>query len=209
MLSLLLKDRLALLAGIAVLLSGCGTLPETPAVADAETELESVESAAPAADLNLLENGTLGGAPGEPLPSYWPKYPLGVIGEIEPVYFEPFDEPFFARVDTGAETSSIDAREVKEFERDGKKWVSFYVEHPDTGERSHFECPVKRRLRIKRALQDERRVAVDLVIHIGKEVVKGEFTLSDREEFEYPVLLGRNIISGLALVDVSRSNTLK
>ena len=50
---------------------------------------------------------------------------------------------------------------------------------------------------------------MELVVHIGKEVVKGEFTLSDRDEFEYPVLLGRNILSGLALVDVSRSNTLK
>lgn len=204
MLSLRLRDCLALLAGIAVLSSGCGTLPDTLA------EPEPVEEkGSSAVDLNLLENGTLGSAPGEPIPGYWPMYPLGVIGEVEPVYFEPFDEPFFARVDTGAETSSIDARDAKEFERDGKSWVSFYVEHPDTGERMRFECPVKRRLRIKRALQDERRVAVDLVVRIGKEVVKGEFTLSDRDEFEYPVLLGRNIISGLALVDVSRSNTLK
>lgn len=204
MLLRLLNGRQALLAGMLVLLTGCGTLPDTLAEPEPVNEKESA-----AEDLNLLKNGTLGGAPGESIPGYWPMYPLGVIGEVEPVYFEPFDEPFFARVDTGAETSSIDAREVKEFERDGKKWVSFYVEHPETGERSHFECPVKRRLRIKRALQDERRVAVDLVVHIGKEVVKGEFTLSDREEFEYPVLLGRNIISGLALVDVSRSNTLK
>ncbi len=206
MLSLSLRCGL-LFSGVLICLAGCGTLPECSpesavTVEAASEEPESVE-------LNLLKDSTLGGAPGESLPSYWPMYPLGVIGEVEPVYFEPFDEPFFARVDTGAETSSIDARDIKEFERDGKKWVSFYVEHPDTGERSLFECPVKRRLRIKRALQDERRVAVELVVHIGKEVVKGEFTLSDRDEFEYPVLLGRNILSGLALVDVSRSNTLK
>ena len=120
-----------------------------------------------------------------------------------------FSEPFFARVDTGAATSSVDAREVKEFERDGKSWVSFYIEHPDSGERSHFECPVKRRVRIKRALHDERRFSVELRVRIGKETVTGEFTLSDRDEFEYPVLLGRNILSGLAVVDVSRVNTLK
>ena len=169
MLSLSLRGGL-LFSGVLICLAGCGTLPECSPESAVTVEAASEEPES--LDLNLLKDSTLGGAPGESLPSYWPMYPLGVIGEVEPVYFEPFDEPFFARVDTGAETSSIDARDIKEFERDGKKWVSFYVEHPDTGERSLFECPVKRRLRIKRALQDERRVAVDLVVHIGKEVVK-------------------------------------
>ena len=35
-----------------------------------------------------------------------------------------------------------------------------------------------------------------------------EFTLTDRSKFEYPVLVGRNIINGIAAVDPSRRNVL-
>ncbi len=189
-----------------LLLSGCAVFPESSEESSVSGASASVSIPA-GEELALIGEGGLSAESPDRLS--FPLYPLGVIGEVEPVYLESFSEPFFARVDTGAATSSIDARDIKAFERDGKRWVSFYVEHPDTGERSHFECPVKRRLRIKRALEDERRFSVELAVRLGKEVVKGEFTLSDREEFEYPVLLGRNILSGLAVVDVSRSNTLK
>ena len=51
------------------------------------------------------------------------KHSLGVIGEIEPIYFLPMKKPFLARIDTGAETSSIDVANRTIFERDGEQCV--------------------------------------------------------------------------------------
>ena len=33
---------------------------------------------------------------------------LPIIGEVEPIYFLPMKSPFWARIDTGATTSSLD-----------------------------------------------------------------------------------------------------
>ena len=105
MLSFSLRCGLLFL-GVLICLSGCGTLPECSPESAVAVEAASEEPES--LDLNLLKDSTLGGAPGESLPSYWPMYPLGVIGEVEPVYFEPFDEPFFARVDFSLKLFSSD-----------------------------------------------------------------------------------------------------
>lgn len=47
-----------------------------------------------------------------------------------------------------------------------------------------------------------------LKMRMGHITLDREFTLADRSEFEYPVLIGRNVLSGLAAVDTSRKNTL-
>ena len=46
-------------------------------------------------------------------------------------------------------------------------------------------------------------------VKFGKEVITGvRFTLADREKFEYQALIGRNILTGRAIVDTALSNTL-
>ena len=67
-------------------------------------------------------------------------YPLGIIGATEPVYLKNMSSVFLARIDTGAETSSIDASDIKEFERDGESWVSFKVKNRVTNEEKILVC---------------------------------------------------------------------
>ena len=45
-------------------------------------------------------------------------------------------------------------------------------------------------------------------IKIGNQLFTKEFNLGNREKFNYQVLIGRNILNGLAVVDVSVKNTL-
>ena len=116
--------------------------------------------------------------------------------------------PFPARIDTGAETSSIDVGKFKTFERDGEKWVSFDLDHNGTGEKLHFEKKIKRRTSIRRINGDEHRVVVNMDIKMGKDIINADFTLADREKFTYQVLIGRNILSGRFIVDPSTENTL-
>ena len=68
-----------------------------------------------------------------------------IIGGVETVYVPPFDIPFQARIDTGAETSSIDAQDIKPFERDGEKWVSFTITNKKNSQKYLFEKPIVRK----------------------------------------------------------------
>ncbi len=136
-------------------------------------------------------------------------YPLGIIGEVEPVYLKDIDSVFYARIDTGAETSSIDAFNIKEFERDGEPWVSFDVKNRKTKEKRTFEKKIVRKTFIKRQQgENEKRIVVNMEIKIGNQLFTKEFNLGNREKFNYQVLIGRNILSGLAVVDVSIKNSL-
>ena len=137
-------------------------------------------------------------------------YSLGIIGQVEPVYLKDMISVFPARIDTGAETSSIDAQNIKEFERDGEPWVSFEIKNRDTRETKIFEKKISRKTTIKRQKGgNERRITVEMEIRMGNQYFTKEFTLANREKFEYQVLIGRNILNGLAVVDVGIENTLK
>lgn len=137
------------------------------------------------------------------------KMPLNIIGAVEPIYILPMKSAFEARIDTGATTSSLDVDEMNEFERDGEKWVSFTVTNRRSGEIYTFEKPILKNVRIKRIDDKEHRIKVLMPVSFGGEKFVSEFTLAKRERFEYQVLIGRNILSGRAIVDTSLSHTLK
>ena len=50
---------------------------------------------------------------------------------------------------------------------------------------------------------------VEMDVKMGGKTFKANFTIAEREKFEYQTLVGRNILAGRAIVDVSLSNTLK
>ncbi len=134
---------------------------------------------------------------------------LDIIGAVEPIYFLPMKSAFEARIDTGATTSSIDADEIVEFERDGEKWVSFKVTNRRSGETHTFERPIIENLIIKRIDHKEHRIKVSLNVRFGGKKFSSEFTLAKRDNFEYQALIGRNLLTGRAIVDTSLSHTLK
>ena len=135
--------------------------------------------------------------------------PNDIIGEVEPIYILPMKSPFFSRIDTGATTSSIDAENIKLFERDGVDWVSFTIVNRNTKEQHAFEKPLVKRIKIKRIEEEEHRVIVEMDVKMGGKKFKADFTIAERKDFEYQGLIGRNILAGRFAVDVSLSNTLK
>ena len=137
------------------------------------------------------------------------KHPLGIIGAVEPIYILPMSTPFQARIDTGAETSSLDVDEYHYFERDGEKWVSFQITNSANGKSQKFEKRLQRRVAIRRIKSNEKRPIVKLDVKFGGKVINAEFTLAKREKFDYQVLIGRNIITGRAVIDTALSNTLR
>lgn len=132
-----------------------------------------------------------------------------VIGSIEWIYMNPPGAHFRARVDSGAETSSLSARDIEEFERDGDDWVRFTFEHEATEEPVQIEQPIVRTVVVRQPGVEEtdRRAVVELEIRLGQRLQRTEFALTDRTQMTYPVLLGRAFIRDLYLIDVAQSYT--
>lgn len=132
-----------------------------------------------------------------------------ILGAIEKVTIDAINQSFDARIDTGATTSSLNAVDIEMFERDGKDWVRFHLSDPEQAatELNWVEAPVVRYVRIRQSTNDEteRRAVVELWVKVGAIKEKAQFTLADRSHMSHPVLLGREFIRDIALVDVSRN----
>ncbi|MDX5332580.1 MAG: ATP-dependent zinc protease [Gammaproteobacteria bacterium] len=134
-----------------------------------------------------------------------------VLGRQEWVGFPDIGTYLKARVDSGANTSSLSAREITDFERDGEEWVRFKLaladDEDDVVERVRdrwIEAPLLRKVRIIQAAGTDTRPVVRLLMTLGPIRQEVEFTLNDRTDLSYPVLLGRRFMMDIADIDVSR-----
>jgi hypothetical protein len=110
-----------------------------------------------------------------------------------------------AKLDTGAKTSSIHAINIEPIMREGERWVKFDLLLRDVNDKLHtlhMEKPKSRRVRIKNNDgEHDQRSVVDLEICFDGRKHLTEFTLADRSEYIYDVLLGREFLQGIAVVD--------
>ena len=131
-----------------------------------------------------------------------------IIGEVENVRLVPPNVVLKARIDTGAKTTSIDARNITPFERDGKQWVRFVCMD---GKKEHtLERKLIKVVQIKRhgkAAQD--RYVINMRIILGNVSKLIHVNINDREAYTYPVLIGRNFLRDYFIVDVSKKHQLK
>ncbi len=113
-----------------------------------------------------------------------------------------------AKIDTGAQTSSIHASWVNETEIDGVPHVTFWV-NPGKGrtsEKQKFCLPLEDKRRIRNSFgQAEDRYVVKMPIKVGRRIIRTEFTLSKRWKMAYQVLIGRKTLKGKFFVDSQRS----
>jgi hypothetical protein len=129
-----------------------------------------------------------------------------VVGELEQVWIDPPGVSLHARVDTGATSNSLHAEELVEYERDGDDWVRFYVVSSEGEERIEIERKVLRYVRVFQQADPEgsRRPVISMRLSLGDVQDTFEFTLADRSHLNYQILLGRNFLTDVALVDVGR-----
>jgi len=143
------------------------------------------------------------------LPQTAGKLDLPIIGEVEKVMVHPSDLQYEARIDTGAESSSIHAEKIQLIERDGKQFVQFSLLNPKTNELVELERRFQRTVLIKQKDgEPERRFVVKLWLTLGEIKERVDVTLSNRADFTYPLLVGRNLLTDTAIVDVSRRHTI-
>lgn len=112
------------------------------------------------------------------------------------------------KVDTGAKNSAIHAFEVKEFTKDGQRWVRFKVHTDDSNPDVFHECEAP--------VQDVRKVTnsggyatkryfIETEIQIGDFTIRAPISLTSRDTMAFKMLLGRTALrkAGL-LVDPSK-----
>ncbi|HWP93833.1 MAG TPA: RimK/LysX family protein [Thermodesulfobacteriota bacterium] len=114
-----------------------------------------------------------------------------------------------AKIDTGAYTSSIHCRNIKVIEKDGVKKIRFNLfdpTHPSKGNK-RITLPVHAKRRIKNSSgQAEERYIIKTQILLFGQVFDIELSLTDRSRMEYPLLLGRKLLSNRFIVDVAEAN---
>jgi hypothetical protein len=135
---------------------------------------------------------------------------LPVIGEVEYVTVNPSNIKFEARIDTGAKSSSLHVEDVQLIEREGKPYARFSLFNKKTNKMLTLERPLIRKVLIKQTSGEvERRLVVKLWLTLGKSKDEVDVTLSDRTGFEFPLLIGRNLLTDRAIVDVRLRHTLR
>ncbi len=133
-----------------------------------------------------------------------------VMGWLESIVLEPWGFKVRAKLDSGAKTSSLNAKNIRRFKKNGKKWVRFTLrrERPKKNEARSVEVerPLVRIVFIKRhGRRSQRRPVVTLPFCLNGQHYETAFTLVDRSVFNYPVLLGRNFLKDIALIDPGAS----
>jgi hypothetical protein len=125
-----------------------------------------------------------------------------IFGHVERVIISDKGFSVKARLDTGAQTSSLDAHNIQRFRRGEKRYVRFDVMDPDTGEFVTLERELVRNVLIRQhSGPSMRRPVVKLRLCIGHLVRDVEVNLTPRNEFLYPFLIGRSAMKGTIIVD--------
>ncbi len=133
---------------------------------------------------------------------------LTIAGWLEVVILSPWQTRLRAKLDTGAKTSSMHAENIEVFERAGKQWVRFDLPKgkAKSNKAERVELPVVRDVMIKRHdLPPAIRYVVEAGFCLNQHYYTTEFTLADRKNFNYPILLGRQFLKQTILVDSSDS----
>ena len=128
-----------------------------------------------------------------------------IVGEIEKIGIPQIDYITDARIDSGAKTTSILGKDLKE--KKGNT-LSFCIKV--NGKYKELTAPIIKKIKIKSAVsakKDERYV-IELPICFGNKLKKILATVADRSHMDYPVLIGRNLLIDGYVIDVSKKYLL-
>lgn len=112
-----------------------------------------------------------------------------------------------AKIDTGARTSSLHATEIERFDRDGQRWVRFLLDLGE-GRSEPVICEVPRadrRIITSSNGDGQTRFIIKTALTLGSHKFRAEFSLADRSDMKFPILIGRTALRRRFLVEPSRS----
>jgi ribosomal protein S6--L-glutamate ligase len=116
-----------------------------------------------------------------------------------------------ARVDSGAKTSALHAINISPFIKEGEHWVKFDINPIQNNVKTIIHCQAP--LIDKRVVKSssgfrEQRFVIQTQLQLGESSWIIEMTLTNRDSMGFRMLLGREAMSGRALVDPERKYLL-
>lgn len=130
-----------------------------------------------------------------------------IYGRYERIGLPEFQQTLKAKMDTGAYTASLSARDIELFERDGQAWVRFRLAAKDADDKV-YEHLLARISKIKNradegdeelsAAEVSKRPVIDLQLCLGDQLRIVEVNLADRSNFNYPLLIGAKALREFA-----------
>ncbi len=131
-----------------------------------------------------------------------------VIGRVEWIKTIDPEVRFRARVDTGAQTNSMHAESIKEIERDGAKYVEFTTAGAD-GKKITLLKKVLKETKVKSTSGvSSKRYVVQMEVILGGKKLSTNINLNNRKALRHNFLIGRNLLLGNFIIDVSQSRLL-
>jgi hypothetical protein len=113
-----------------------------------------------------------------------------------------------AKVDSGARTSAIHAFKITPFTKDGGAYVRFTVHPVQRRRKPEISC-VARVIDVRKITDSggncQERYVIRTTLKLGKSAWPIELTLSNRDNMGFRMLLGRQAIRRLYVVDPGRS----
>ena len=113
-----------------------------------------------------------------------------------------------AKIDTGAYTSAIHCRDIQEITlADGSRIIRFQLLDPSHPQYHHqvFEFKEYSLRDIKSSFGEvQERYIIRTQIQVFEEIFEAEFSLSNRSDLKYPVLIGRTLLHRNFMVDVAK-----
>lgn len=126
-----------------------------------------------------------------------------VIGALEEVILLPWKVRLLARIDTGANTSSMGARGLKIH----NNMAHFRLREEYGGK--EFKLPIVEWRTFSSSESNELRPVVEIEICLGPRRLRTQVSLNDRSRVDYPFLVGRRVLKeGSFIVDVTRTDRL-
>lgn len=124
-----------------------------------------------------------------------------VIGWVENVGVSSSNAIVKAKIDTGADSSSLHCECITPYERDGEQWVRFTI--TDINDQSvSYEKKILRTTKVKRHFGEvQERIVVRMGICIGDQYGETDVSLVDRSGFNYSLLIGRKYLKDKFIVD--------
>jgi hypothetical protein len=122
-------------------------------------------------------------------------------GWIEQVNIGKHNLLITAKIDSGADNSSIHAFQPERYEKNGQPWVRFEL-RSETGQTTVIDEPIIKTTRIKMKNKDiQERLVIELDVCMGNIKKRVPVSLADRSNFSYPLLIGRSFLKSDFLID--------
>lgn len=112
-----------------------------------------------------------------------------------------------SKIDTGAYSCSIHCSLIEVVERDGENFLHFILldpSHPAYNNKSFYFRNFKEK-KVKNSFgHAEKRFIIETPVKIYNKIFNTEFSLSNRGNLRFPILLGRKLLKKGFVVDVSK-----